>query len=411
MTPLGLAWSNLAHKRTRTAIAAAGVSFAVVLTFMELGLLAAVGRTATLLYDTLRFDLLITSGEYMDLSRPAEFPRSRLVQAQAVSGVETVDPLCIGAGQWRLPAQKGFLGTWSEPGNSMSINIISVPPDRLGEVFTVERGQGFASREDAREAGRRITKLDTFLIDRKSLASFGRFDELRDIPPDGVPVPGGVNAVRLNGKRAEVVGEFELGAGFSWRGMLLCSEETYTRFTMRPADRVNFGLVQLSPGSDALTVQQHLQATLPADVRVVTRDEMNASERRYWLKLTSVGQFLVIAVVLAVVVGIIFVYQMMAADIRNMLPEYATVKALGYRPDYLTKIVLWQALVLALLGFTPGFIAALGLYAAARTWGGLPTEMTFGIAAEVLALTCGMCLTSGLLAVRRVQSADPADLF
>ena len=39
MSPLLLAWSNLAHKRGRTAIAAGGVAFAVVLIFMELGLL------------------------------------------------------------------------------------------------------------------------------------------------------------------------------------------------------------------------------------------------------------------------------------------------------------------------------------------------------------------------------------
>ena len=84
--------------------------------------------------------------------------------------------------------------------------------------------------------------------------------------------------------------------------------------------------------------------------------------------------------VLAVVVGVIFVYQMMAADIRNMLPEYATVKALGYRPPYLTGVVLWQAVLLAIFGYVPGFLAALGLYAAARKCGGIPTGMTSGIA-------------------------------
>jgi putative ABC transport system permease protein len=118
-----------------------------------------------------------------------------------------------------------------------------------------------------------------------------------------------------------------------------------------------------------------------------------------------------VAVVLAVVVGVIFVYQMMAADIRAMLPEYATVKALGYRPSFLGGVVLAQAAFLAVLGFAPGFAAALGLYALARTVGGIPTEMTAGRAGLVLGLTCGMCLASGLLAVRKVHAADPADLF
>jgi putative ABC transport system permease protein len=127
--------------------------------------------------------------------------------------------------------------------------------------------------------------------------------------------------------------------------------------------------------------------------------------------VTSVGQFLLVAVILAVVVGVIFVYQMMATDIRNMLPEYATVKALGYAPRYLTAVVLWQAVLLALLGFVPGFIASIALYSAARTWGGIPTGMTPEVAGGVLVLTCAMCLVSGFLALRKVRTADPADLF
>jgi len=93
------------------------------------------------------------------------------------------------------------------------------------------------------------------------------------------------------------------------------------------------------------------------------------------------------------------------------MPEYATVKALGYRPPYLTGVVLWQAVLLALFGYVPGFVASLGLYRVATDYGGIPTVMTVETAVGVLALTCGMCLASGLLAVRRVHTADPADLF
>ena len=180
---------------------------------------------------------------------------------------------------------------------------------------------------------------------------------------------------------------------------------------MRSVEQVNFGLIRLAPGRDPVEAKRQLQAALPRDVKVHTHEEIDASERRYWLRLTSIGQFLSVAVVLVVVVGIIFVYQMMAADIRSMLAEYATVKALGYTPPYLTRVVLWQALLLALLGYVPSFFASLGLYAAARTWGNIPTRMTVAIAAGVFVLTAGMCLASGFLAVRKVQTADPADLF
>ncbi len=405
MTPLRLAWSNLAHKRGRTAIAAGGVAFAVILIFMELGLLGGVGRTATMLFDKLNFDLFITSSEYMDLSRTDQFPRARLAQARAVSDVDEVIPLTFAGGGWRAPTRTGLFGT--TPGGSvLSITMIAVPPGQIERAFTLGPEGAFHTAEDARAGGVAIARLDAFLLDRLSKSEFGDVKQLIAASQQETDDP-----IRLNNMRATVAGGFELGTGFGWNGMLLSSEETFGRFTGRRADAVDFGLVQLRHGADPLAVQRELRAVLPPDVKVYTRAELNTAERRYWLRLTSIGQFLVVAVILAVVVGIIFVYQMMAADIRNMLPEYATVKALGYRPTYLTGVVLSQAALLAVLGYVPGFFATIGLYAVARTWGGIPTGMTIEVAVGVLVLTLGMCLASGLLAVRKVHAADPADLF
>ena len=85
MTAPGLAFTNLLHDRGRTAISVIGAAFAVVLVFMQLGFLGAVQNTATLLYDKLQFDLLLTSSEYIDLSRTGELSRGRLAQARAAT--------------------------------------------------------------------------------------------------------------------------------------------------------------------------------------------------------------------------------------------------------------------------------------------------------------------------------------
>jgi len=407
MTPLRLAWANLVHKRTRTFIAASGVAFAVVLVFMELGMLGGVSRTATMLYDKLQFDLLITSAEYLDISRPGQFPRERLAQAR-IDGVAEVEPLCLSVAMWRAPARESLLGSPIPAGELMSINVLATRPERLDRVFVTGKNGVFPSPEAARDAGRQLARGGTFLMDRKSKPEFGDVAKLERASPSGSP---GGDLVRVNDQRAQIVGEFELGTGFSWNAMLMTSESTYEAFTYQPANAVNFGLVTLKPGADRIAVQKQLRAALPPDVQIYTREEIDSSERSYWMRLTSVGQFLVVAVILAVVVGVIFVYQMMAADIRNMLPEYATVKALGYRPPYLTGVVLWQAVLLALFGYVPGFFAALGLYYVARNYGGIPAEMTALIAIGVLTLTVGMCFASGVLAVRKVHTADPADLF
>jgi putative ABC transport system permease protein len=406
MTPFSLAWANLVHKRTRTLIASAGVAFAVILTFMEIGMFGGVGLTATMLYDKLQLDLIITSSEYLDITHAGTFPRARIAQAR-VDGVDDVIPMSFDMMMWRSPTRESILGSPIAAGEQQSIAVVATPPEKFERVFTTGRGQVFPSPEDARAAGKQLTRGETFVMDRKSKPSFGNADQLQAIPPDGQSN----DFIRVNGKRAQIVGSFELGTGFSWNGMIITNETTFSQYTYRSADQVTFGLIQLKPGADPIAVRERLRATLPPDVKVYTRDEISANERNYWMRLTSVGQFLIVAVVLAVVVGIIFVYQMMAADIRNMLPEYATVKALGYRPPYLTGVVLWQAVLLALFGYVPGFFAALGLYYIATNYGGIPTVMTWEIAIGVLTLTCVMCLASGLLAVRKVHTADPADLF
>ena len=55
--------------------------------------------------------------------------------------------------------------------------------------------------------------------------------------------------------------------------------------------------------------------------------------------------------------------------------------------------------------------ASLALYAAASEAIRMPLEMTLERAGAVLVLTFLMCGLAGLLALRRVRSADPAEVF
>src|SRR5262249_29252862 len=156
-----LAWSNLAHKWRRTALAAGGVAFAVTLIFMELGLLGGVGRTATMLFGKLNFDLFLTSSEYLDMSRAGVFPRSRLSPARAAGGVDAVIPLQVGVAGWRLPARPGLLGR-TEGGAVMSINLLAVPPAQVDRAFVVGTDGVFPSAEEARTRGALLGRLDAF---------------------------------------------------------------------------------------------------------------------------------------------------------------------------------------------------------------------------------------------------------
>jgi len=111
------------------------------------------------------------------------------------------------------------------------------------------------------------------------------------------------------------------------------------------------------------------------------------------------------------VVGIVVVYQILYTDVSDHLAEYATLKAMGYTDGYLLMVVFQEAMILAVLGFIPGFLVSHGLYVLTQAATRLPIAMTWGRATTVFTMTVVMCFVAGAVAVRRLQAADPADIF
>ena len=111
------------------------------------------------------------------------------------------------------------------------------------------------------------------------------------------------------------------------------------------------------------------------------------------------------------IVGTVIVYQILYTEVADHLAEYATLKAIGYTQNYLLTVILQEALLLAVLGYFPGIVFALFMYDSARNATLLPVFMSFERATMVLILTMLMCIISGAIAVRKLHSADPADIF
>jgi putative ABC transport system permease protein len=110
-------------------------------------------------------------------------------------------------------------------------------------------------------------------------------------------------------------------------------------------------------------------------------------------------------------VGSVIVYQILYTDVTDHLPEYATLKAMGYPNRFFAKVVLQQSVILSVLGFTPGLALSLAIYRYTALATGYTMELTMMKAIGVLALTTCMCVVAGLLAMRRLRRADPAELF
>jgi putative ABC transport system permease protein len=393
--PTPLAWHNLIHNKVRTAVAAAGVTFAVVLVFMQLGFLGSVETTVTRFFDALNFDLMIRSPKYLHLSKPQSFPQIRMQQAAEVHGVESVTPVQIQVSRWRSPLP---------PHKGRGILAIGIRPEQ----------KAFALPEIA-EKTRLLSDVEYVLIDRKSRAEFG--------PQNGKQFSDADIGVttEVEKHKVKIVGHFALGTGLTADGAILVTAEGFQRFfPMRSPDEVSFGLVRLQPGADVEAVARQMRRSFgcdasPADnnsdVEVLTRSQAIDYELRRWIRETSIGMIFVLGVVVSLLVGTVIVYQVLSSDVASHMRQYATLKAMGYTNRFLGGVVLKQALGLALIGFVPGLAISLALYALTSYLANIPIVMNGGRIVMVLTMTVVMCVLSGLGALRKVWVADPASLF
>ncbi len=401
-----LAWKNLVYNKVRTAVALAGVGFAVILIFMQMGFLGAVRKTATQIYDALDFDLMLRSPTYLHLTEPRSFPRERVFEARSLPFVKHARLFYLGLCEWQRPQPDDVR---PEDWNGEMRGIIAMGIDPNDPPFIPE---------DLRVKAARLTDARFLLIDSKSKPEYGPKNGVRFGPEDiGVETA-------ISYKRARVVGVIELGTGLAANGACILSIDGFERVCYwQPIDQVNFGLIKLVDGVDPIAAKAKVAALVghpdptgstsstPADCEVLTRAEVVQREEYRWVVQTPMGKIFNFGVWVAVFVGMAIVYQVLSSDIANMMKEYATLKAMGYGSRYLTGVVLQQSVLLALIGYVPSIIVSWLLYVFIGAKSGLPMMMTWQIAMFVLALAIFMCALSGVFAVRKLYAADPADLF
>ena len=390
--PKPLAWAQLSHQKVRLAVALTGVSFANILMFTMMGLESLVSDGSTTLHESLRGDLFLMSSFSPSLRIPSALPRAYLLQADAVDGVETAAPLYLSLGNWTNPAQLNNAEDLPEGdifGNQ--VRVIAFNPRQ-----PVLNLPGVDAQRD------RLSTPKTVLFDELSQPSLG------DIPQ--LWAETGEVQTLMGNRRVNVVGLFSLGSTVIEKGNVVMSDLSYTHWFGNDMTNITLGVLTLEPGSDLATVQAQLQTRLPEIVEVLTKDELIAKEQRFNAS-DPIGIIFGFGSTVGFVVGIVIVYQVLYTDISDHLPEYATLKAMGYSDGALLRVVLMEAMLLAVLGFIPGFVTAIGLYQALTVMTRIPLVMKGAIAMQVLVLTLVMCGASGAIAIRRLQSADPADVF
>ena len=383
-----LAWRQLMKEKTRLVVAVAGITFADMLIFIQMGFESALFDSAIQPHRNLQADLVLINPQFQTLFSVKSFSRERLYQALSYNGVKSVSSIYISTGQWRNPQTK----------MDRSILVWGVDPAAPGLKFPELQ----AKKDD-------LKQLNQVVFDEASRPEYGEIGSI-------FRATGKFNA-ELSGKNVSVKGLFQNGASFAADGNVVTSDSTFLQlFPTRKADQIEVGLITLQPGADIEKVKAQLQIGLNPDpqnpfVEVGTPETFAQKEKTYWANGTGIGFIFSLGVIVGFIVGIVIVYQVLYSDVSDHLPEYATLKAMGYTDNYLLRVLLQEALFLAALGYLPAFFLSFGLYQVTFAATLLPIYMKVDRAINVFFLTVIMCTVSGAIAMRKLRSADPADIF
>ncbi|NJN04509.1 MAG: FtsX-like permease family protein [Leptolyngbyaceae cyanobacterium SL_1_1] len=385
-TPLAIL--NLIHDRRKFVTSLGGVGFAVLLMFLFMGFMNALYDSQLQLLNQLNGEIVMINRLKSNMFVPIAFARRRLYQARAYAGVEAAYPIYISDANWKNPETKK-----TRPVRVLAFNLgdpVLLLPEILAHLD-------------------QLKLPNTAIIDTKSRAEVG-------------PTQAGITT-ELAERQIQIVGTYSIGTDFaSGNGNLIMSDLNFLRYFAnrgpeedeRSFATADLGLIKVKPGTDIDRLVAALQQNIPNDVLILARDGPEgfvARERAYWQENTNIGFIFTLLTTMGFVVGIILVYQILYTDVADHWAEYATLKAMGYKNSFLFGIVTQEAIALSLLGFIPGFLVAALLYKLAGEATGLLFQMTLQRVALIYGMTLAMCLISAAIAVRKVQSTDPAEVF
>lgn len=380
-TPLG--WLQLNRHKSRLLVAVSGIAFADILMFMQLGFQSALFDSNTRLNRSILADIVLVSSQAKNTQNLSTFSRRRLFDASDIAGVKAAEPMYIGNVTWRNP-QTRKRATIQAIGFNPEVPALDIP------AANVQLDK--------------IQLPNNFLFDRGARGEYQKVFESVDA--------GKEVTTEVDRKTITISGLFKFGASFAADGILLSSEENFLRlFPRQKASSVNVGLIYLQPGYNPIQVATAMKAHLPNDVKVLTRAEFVELEEGNLRRESPIAFIFGFGVAMGFLIGVIIVYQILSTDVNAHIKEYATFKAMGYSNRYLLGVIFEEAIILACIGFIPGYFIPLGLYQLAANATNLPIYMPAARAILVFVLTIIMCTISGMIATNKLQSADPADMF
>jgi len=370
-----LAFRNLFHDRVRLIATVVGIVFSIVLVTVQLGVFLSFERMVTTMIDHADADFWIVPSETRSFEESSLLSGRQRLQALAVDGVTSVTPLVVGYASWRKP----------NGGASTPVLVVGTPTNSSGlQPWNVVEG----AVDD-------LSTPDGVAIDRSYFEQLGIAQILQ--------------RAEINNQKARVVAVTNGIRSSTTTPHVFASIERARTYLGVPPNRANYYVVRIAPNANAAVVRSLLAGTL-SDAEVLTPDQFRHRTRIFWLFDTGAGAALLGSAILGIIVGTIIVAQTLYSSTKDHLKEFATLRAIGSSRKYILKVILAQALISAIVGFSIAVSIDLSIVKMTRD-AALPIVMTPELSVGLFALTIAMCAIAAVAAIRVVTRIDPVLVF
>jgi len=319
-----LAFRNLVHDKTRLVATMAGLTFAIILIGVQLGIYFGVRKIITDMIDHTAAQLWIIpfGAQCIEDFFPILGDHERH-EALSIPGVQRVIPLVVAFADWDRPdggiTHVVVVGTDAEEGGLAPWNL------RNGDWTDIKTFNGVG-------------------VDRTYLSELG---------VAGIGSRAGIisHSVRVKALTEGI-------RSFTQAPYVFTTNARAREFFGLPEDKSTFFLVKTAPQADVARIQKEIAARLP-DAEVLTKAEFRGRSISHWLFGTKVGVSLIFGTILGVIIGAVIVAQTLYSATLDHIKEFAVLRMLGSSASYLYRIILTQAGLISVAGFALGTLCVL----------------------------------------------------
>jgi putative ABC transport system permease protein len=297
----------------------------------------------------------------------------KLREVGSIPGIKKAYPLVIAGSSARF-----------SDGTSAGVQLIGVElPDCKGGPTALDRGTFADLATDGAVA------FDTY--DRKAF--------------NGADIG---TSFEIGGRRAYLAAATKGYRGFGAQYMLTTVERARYLGNF-PQDKLSAVLVYLEPGIDSIAVRDAINKSI-FGVRAWLPQDFSSQTKVTVLSTTGIAISIGTLLIFAVISGFFIIGLTLYSAAIDRIRDYGTLKAIGATNGYITRLILLQALLFTIVGFTVGMgLAEFFRFGIAKA--GTIFQYTWLLRFAFLLVTTMISLGGATFAVRRINGVEPASVF